>query len=107
MESLSRRDGHGSGARSGAAARCNAMSTFAIVAHRITPTNPGLGPLLPPALALVGLGAGDVVLGRLDVLPSLDGVEAGAWALDLLERNGVTVLNGHAGLLTAHDKLAT
>ena len=83
------------------------MSTFAIVAHRITPTNARLGPLLTPAQALVRLGAGDVALGRLDVLPSLDGVEAGAWALELLERNGVRVLNGHAGLLTAHDKLAT
>jgi [lysine-biosynthesis-protein LysW]---L-2-aminoadipate ligase len=83
------------------------MSTFAIVAHRVTPTNARLGPLFTPAQALVRLGAGDVALGRLDVLPSLDGIEAGAWALDLLERNGVTVLNGQAGLTTAHDKLAT
>jgi RimK family alpha-L-glutamate ligase len=83
------------------------MNTFAIVAHRVTPTNARLGPLLTPAQALVRLGAGDAALGRLDVLPSLDGIEAGAWALDLLERNGVTVLNGHAGLATAHDKLAT
>jgi RimK family alpha-L-glutamate ligase len=83
------------------------MSTFAIVAHRVTPTNARLGPLLTPAQALVRLGAGDVALGRLDVLPSLDGIEAGAWALDLLERNGVTVLNGQDGLTTAHDKLAT
>jgi RimK family alpha-L-glutamate ligase len=84
-----------------------AMSTFAIVAHRVTPTNARLGPLLTPAQALVRLGADDVALGRLDVLPSLDGIEAGAWALDLIERNGVTVLNGHAALTTAHDKLAT
>jgi RimK family alpha-L-glutamate ligase len=83
------------------------MSTFAIVAHRVTPTNARLGPLLTPAQALVRLGAGDVALGRLDVLPSLDGIEAGAWALDQLERNGVIVLNGQAGLMTAHDKLAT
>ena len=89
------------------AARCAVMSTLTIVAHRVTPTNARLGPLLSPAQALVRLGAGDVALGRLDVLPSLDGIEAGAWALDLLERNGVTVLNGHAGLMTAHDKLAT
>jgi RimK family alpha-L-glutamate ligase len=40
-------------------------------------------------------------------LPSLDGIEAGAWALDQLERNGVTVLNGRGALITAHDKLAT
>jgi RimK family alpha-L-glutamate ligase len=83
------------------------MSTFAVVAHRATPTNTRLGSVLTPAQALVRLGRGDVALGRLDVLPSLDGVEPGLWALDRLAAAGVTVLNGRRTLVAAHDKLAT
>ena len=49
----------------------------------------------------------DVVLGRLDVLPTLDGVEPGLLDLLLLERSGVRTLNGAQTLLTAHDKLRT
>ncbi len=49
----------------------------------------------------------DVVLARLDVLPSLDGVEPGLGLLDELEQNGVALVNASATLLTAHDKLAT
>jgi RimK family alpha-L-glutamate ligase len=41
------------------------------------------------------------------VLPSLDGIEPGLWALDRLASLGVTVLNGRATLTAAHDKLAT
>jgi RimK family alpha-L-glutamate ligase len=83
------------------------MSTFAVVAHRVTPTNTRLGAVLTPAQALTRLGRGDVALGRLDVLPSLDGVEPGLWALDRLAASGVTVLNGSRTLVAAHDKLAT
>jgi glutathione synthase/RimK-type ligase-like ATP-grasp enzyme len=83
------------------------MSTFAVVASRATPTNARLGPVLTPAQAVARLRRGDVALGRLDVLPSLDGVEPGLWALDLLERRGVTVFNRSQALATAHDKLAT
>jgi ribosomal protein S6--L-glutamate ligase len=83
------------------------MSTFAIVATRSTPTNDRLGVVLTPARALATLRPGDVALGRLDVLPTLDGMEGGSWALDLLEQRGVTVLNGRLALATAHDKLAT
>ena len=83
------------------------MSTFAVIAHRVTPTNTRLGAVLSPAQALTRLGRGDIALGRLDVLPSLDGVEPGLWALDRLAAAGVTVLNGRRTLLAAHDKLAT
>jgi RimK family alpha-L-glutamate ligase len=83
------------------------MSTFAVVATRLTPTNTRFGPVLSPARALTQLGAGDVALGRLDVLRTLDGVEPGLWALDRLADRGVTVLNPRLALTTAHDKLAT
>jgi hypothetical protein len=51
------------------------MSTFAVVAHRVTPTNTRLGAVVSPAQAVARLRPGDIALGRLDVLPSLDGVE--------------------------------
>jgi RimK family alpha-L-glutamate ligase len=83
------------------------VSTFAVVAHRVTPTNTRLGSVLSPAQALARLTPGDVALGRLDVLASLDGVEPGLWALERLSATGVTVLNGRRTLVAAHDKLAT
>ena len=83
------------------------MCTFAVIAHRHSPTNTRLGSVLSPAQALARLAPGDIALGRLDVLPSLDGVESGLWALDRLAALGVTVLNGHRTLVAAHDKLAT
>jgi len=83
------------------------MSTFAVVASRATPTNTRLGVLLSPAQAVARLRPRDVALGRLDVLGSLDGIEPGLWALDLLERRGIAVLNSRDTLATAHDKLAT
>jgi RimK family alpha-L-glutamate ligase len=83
------------------------MAIFAVVAHRVSPTNTRLGAVLSPAQALTRLGHGDVVLGRLDILPSLDGVEPGLWALDRLAARGVTVLNPRPALVAAHDKLAT
>jgi RimK family alpha-L-glutamate ligase len=83
------------------------MSTVAVVAHRVTPTNTRLGMVLSPAQALTRLGPGDVALGRLDVLTTLDGIEPGLWALERLAALGVTVLNGRRSLVAAHDKLTT
>jgi RimK family alpha-L-glutamate ligase len=83
------------------------MSTFAVVAHRVTPTNTRLGMVLSPAQALTRLLPGDVALGRLDVLQTVDGIEPGLWALDRLGALGVRVLNPRRALVAAHDKLAT
>jgi len=85
----------------------DAMRTFAVVAHKASTTNARLGVVLTPSQAVVRLGRGDVALGRIDVMASLDGVERGLWTLDLLERRGVTVLNPRRSLSAAHDKLAT
>lgn len=63
--------------------------------------------LLRPEQARRRVRGGDVLLGRVDVLPSLEGVEACLWELRRLERFGVRVLNGVGALLASHDKLAT
>jgi glutamate carboxypeptidase len=49
----------------------------------------------------------DVVLGRLDVLPTVDTVESGLLDLLLVERQGFRVFNRAAALVAAHDKLLT
>lgn len=48
-----------------------------------------------------------MALGRLDVLPSLDGVQEGLGPLAELEARGVHVLNAPSVLLGCHDKLLT
>ena len=53
------------------------------------------------------LGAGDVLLGRLDVLRSLDGIEPGLAALRRARRRGVRVVNDARSLVRTHDKLLT
>jgi RimK family alpha-L-glutamate ligase len=50
---------------------------------------------------------GDVVLGRLDVRRTLDGVEDGIWELSRVERRGIRVLNPAPSLFACHDKLQT
>ena len=78
--------------------------TFYVLAGRPTETNVALvsairrlgveSTLLRPEQARRRVRAGDVALGRVDVLPTLDGVEACLWERRRLERHGVRVLNG-------------
>jgi [lysine-biosynthesis-protein LysW]--L-2-aminoadipate ligase len=88
-----------------------------VAAGRLTETNAALiralashdvdAAWLPPREIPRRLTTGDTVLSRLDVRPSLDGVEDGIWELCRAERRGVTVLNAGASMLRSHDKLAT
>ena len=88
----------------------------ALVSRLPTPATLGLAAVrvdgvefvpMTPVEALERLGPGDAALGRLDVLPTLDGVDDGLWALGVLAARGVRVLNGPAFLLATHDKLLT
>jgi RimK family alpha-L-glutamate ligase len=89
---------------------------FAIVAHRAGKTAFGLltrrwrrfEPIvLEPREALAQLEPSDAALGRLDVRPTLDGIEDGLGALSTLAEDGVHVLNPPGALLSTHDKLVT
>jgi [lysine-biosynthesis-protein LysW]---L-2-aminoadipate ligase len=89
---------------------------LALVAHRHNETNlrlveaapPGVElEIVPPTRTLGLLGPRDAALARLDVLPSLDGIEPGIWEVGRLEAEGVHVLNRLRALLATHDKLQT
>jgi RimK family alpha-L-glutamate ligase len=89
---------------------------FALIAHRQTETNLRLIEAMPagieaeltlPTETLGRLGPGDAALARLDVLPTLDGIEPGTWELARLEAEVVRVLNPLRTLLGMHDKLLT
>jgi RimK family alpha-L-glutamate ligase len=67
----------------------------------------GFAAAITPPLEAVDGSPVELVLGRVDVLPTLDGVEPGLWVLSRLEQRGSVVLNSAASLLAAHDKLAT
>ena len=86
----------------------------ALVALRSTSTNESLAAAdggrwepMTPDEALDRLRAGDAALGRLDVLPTIDGIDDGMWALGALEARGVVVLNDASALYATHDKLLT
>jgi [lysine-biosynthesis-protein LysW]--L-2-aminoadipate ligase len=86
-----------------------------IVTHRATATNLGLAAAAPrgirsfviPPEESIRLELTDAALGRLDVRPTLDGIEPGLAFLDSLEARGLPVLNPPLALRLAHDKLAT
>jgi [lysine-biosynthesis-protein LysW]--L-2-aminoadipate ligase len=85
---------------------------FAIVAHRRHGTNGQLAErgdavVLPPRAAVELLQAGDLALGRLDVLTSLEGIQPGMSSLRRLREAGVHVLNDADALRAMHDKLIT
>ena len=64
--------------------------------------------LMTPDEALERLTSHDVAVARLDVLPTLDGVEPGLDALQRLEEEaGVTVVNTARALVAVHDKART
>ena len=63
--------------------------------------------VLTPEQALAETAPGDVVIARLDVLESLDGIEPGLAEIETLVRRGVRVLNRPDALRVAHDKLET
>ncbi len=62
---------------------------------------------IDPHEAVERVEPGELVIGRIDVRPTLDGVEAGLLELVQLRCRGIVVLNRAAALLAAHDKLRT
>jgi RimK family alpha-L-glutamate ligase len=79
-------------------ANCALRAAFADLGQRA---------LLADAVAPPQLRQGDVAVARLDVLPTLDGIEPGLWRLTRLASQGVNVLNRPLALFAAHDKLST
>jgi tetrahydromethanopterin:alpha-L-glutamate ligase len=88
-----------------------------LIAGSLTPPNVGLlsaarglgvqARLLPPETAEKRARLDEIVLGRVDVLAGLDGVEPGLESLRRLEAAGLCVLNRADAVLAAHDKLET
>jgi RimK family alpha-L-glutamate ligase len=88
-----------------------------IVAHRRGSTNDALAMawtalgidalVADPERADAEVSAADVVLARLDVLDTLDGIEPGLEVVETLVARGARVLNTPAALRAAHDKLET
>src|SRR3954452_14941732 len=89
---------------------------IAVVAHHENNTNLALAAAAPPGVdieivsppdALAVLGPGDVALSRIDVLPSLEGIEPGVLEIGRLEAEGFGVFNRLRAVLAMHDKLQT
>ena len=99
-----------------ALAMLSAMGRVALVGSRTNRTTArlarswrdlGVDAQLARGPDLAAFARGDVAVGRLDVLPGCDGIEAGLFDLLMLERRGGRVVNTAAALLAAHDKLRT
>jgi RimK family alpha-L-glutamate ligase len=60
-----------------------------------------------PAMAAGLAGPGDIVVGRIDVLPDVSGIAPGLSDLARVAACGATVLNSPSALVAAHDKLVT
>src|SRR5262245_17480911 len=60
-----------------------------------------------PVVAAVAARPGDLALGRIDVRPTLDGIQPGLDQLRELSAHGVTVVNDADALVACHDKLVT
>ncbi len=60
-----------------------------------------------PELAAERARPGDLVIGRLDVRPTLDGVQPGLGRLLQIGERGIQVVNGADVLVATHDKLVT
>ena len=97
-------------------ARSSGRAAFVAAAHH-TATNRALAAafrrvglesrLVAPRDLLGHVHAGDIVLGRLDVVGTLDGIEPGLSTLDHAEALGAVVLNGAKALRAPHDTLET
>jgi ribosomal protein S6--L-glutamate ligase len=61
----------------------------------------------PSELAQERARPGDVVIGRLDVRPTLDGVQPGLGRLVQVRARGIRVVNDADALVATHDKLST
>lgn len=87
------------------------------VAGRLTPTNVAIVDafraldvpvaLLPLEQVVRRARPGDAVLPRIDVAPTLDGIESDVDVLGELEARDVFVVNPAAAILASHDKLIT
>lgn len=103
--------------RPGAAGTIIRVDAVAVIGRETNETNVDLvrrwraygtdARLLSPSQARASLRRGDVALARLDVLPTLDGVEEGLLDLLALQARGVRVINSARAIVNAHDKLRT
>jgi RimK family alpha-L-glutamate ligase len=97
--------------------RSNLASTAYLVGSRFSATNELLRAALEatgtrtlvcsPDIAEERARVGDVVIGRLDVRPTFDGVQPGLGRLLQIRDRGIRVVNGADVLVATHDKLAT